>query len=282
MRTMADRPVLRYHGGKFRLAEWVISHFPPHECYVEPYSGAASVLMQKPRAAAECINDLDDKIVSVFRVLRDPVSAAALRRRLELTPFSRTEFDAAYTAPDADPVENAARLITISFMGQGSQGTTRNYRTGFRCALRNRDNKALPSHEWASYPEAIANFVERLQGVAIENTNALKVIRRLDSPDTLIYADPPYVTATRGRSYSTCAYRHEMTDADHEELAQTLHEVEGMVVLSGYPSPLYERLYSGWQQSQCDATADRGKAATEVVWMNDACVRAHRQPRLIA
>lgn len=274
--------MLRYHGGKYRLAEWVISHFPPHSCYVEPYAGAASVLMQKPRSPAECMNDLDDKIVSVFRVLRDPVTAAALRRRLELTPFARTEFNAAYEPATGDPVEDAARLITISFMGQGSQGTTRNYRTGFRCALRNRDNNGLPSHEWASYPDSVPAFVARLQGVAIENTDALKVIRRLDSPDTLIYADPPYVTATRGRSYAKHGYRHEMTDADHEELAQALREVRGMVVISGYPSPLYERLYAGWQRRECDAMADRGKEVTEVVWFNEACLRSQRQHRLIA
>lgn len=279
---MIDRPVLRYHGGKYRLADWIISHFPPHSCYVEPFAGAASVLMQKPRASAECLNDLDDKIVGVFRVLRDPATAAALCRRLELTPFARTEFNAAYEQPTGDPVEDAARLITISFMGQGSQGTTRQYRTGFRCALRNRDNNGLPSHEWAAYPASIPAFVERLQGVAIENTDALKVIRRLDSPDTLIYADPPYVTATRGRSYAKHGYRHEMTDADHEELAQALHAVRGMVVISGYPSALYDRLYAGWQRHECDAMADRGKEVTEVIWLNDACARVQRQARLIA
>jgi len=277
-----DRPVLRYHGGKYRLAQWVISHFPPHRCYVEPYSGAASVLMQKPRASAECLNDLDDKIVGVFRVLRDPESATALRRRLELTPFARSEFNAAYESPTGNAVEDAARLISISFMGQGSQGTTRQYRTGFRCALRNRDNKALPSHEWAAYPASIPAFVERLQGVAIECTDALKVIRRLDSVDTLFYVDPPYVTATRGRSYAKHGYRHEMTDVGHEELAQVLQGVRGMVVLSGYPSAIYDRLYAAWTRSECDATADRGKASTEVLWMNAACMLAHRQPRLIA
>jgi DNA adenine methylase len=279
---MIDRPVLRYHGGKFRLAQWVISHFPPHRCYLEPFAGAASVLMAKPRAPAECINELDNKIVSVFRVLRDPIQADALKRRLELTPFSRTEFNEAYEATTGDPVEDAARLITISFMGQGSQGTTRNYRTGFRCALRNGENNKLPSHEWATYPLAIASFVERLQGVAIECTEATKVIRRLDSADTLIYADPPYVTATRGRSYAKHGYRHEMTDKQHEELAETLHAAAGMVVLSGYPSALYDRLYSAWERRECEAMADRGKEVTEVVWLNPACVAAHRQPRLIA
>jgi DNA adenine methylase len=277
-----DRPVLRYHGGKFRLAEWVISHFPPHRCYVEPFAGAASVLMQKPRSSAECLNDLDDKIVAVFRVLRDPEAAAKLARRLELTPFARAEFNAAYDAATGDPVEDAARLITVSFMGQGSQGTTRNYRTGFRCALRNGDHNKLPSHEWATYPLAIPAFVERLQGVAIESVEALKVIRRLDSPDTLIYADPPYVTATRGRSYAKHGYRHEMTDDGHEQLAEALRGAESMVVLSGYPSALYDRLYGDWERRECRAMADRGKEVTEVLWLNAACVSAHRQPRLIA
>ena len=279
---MIERPVLRYHGGKFRLAEWLIGHFPPHLCYIEPFGGAASVLMQKPRAPAECLNDLDDKIVAVFRVLRDPELAARLARRLELTPFSRTEFNAAYAPASGDPVEDAARLITLSFMGQGSQGTTREYRTGFRCALRNRDNSALPSHEWATYRLAIPAFVERLQGVALECVDALTVIQRLDSPDTLIYADPPYVTATRGRSYAKHGYRHELDDAGHEALAEVLHELEAMVVLSGYPSALYERLYADWQREECAAMADRGKETTEVIWLNPACARAQRQRRLIA
>lgn len=212
------RPVLRYHGGKFRLAEWVIGHFPEHTCYVEPFAGAASVFMRKPRVEAECINDLDERIMQVFRVLRDRKKAAKLYRRLILTPYARREFDAAYERT-GDEVEDVARLLVISFMGQGSQGTTRNYRTGFRLSLRNSDNKAIPSHEWASYPPAIGSFMERLQGVAIECVAATKIIGRLDSENTLFYVDPPYVRITRG-SHAKDGYRHEMTDNDHEQLAR--------------------------------------------------------------
>ena len=63
---------LRYHGGKYRLAPWIIDFFPAHECYVEPFGGAAGVLLQKPRSYAEVYNDLDGQVVNFFRVIRDP------------------------------------------------------------------------------------------------------------------------------------------------------------------------------------------------------------------
>jgi DNA adenine methylase len=90
------RPVLRYHGGKFRLAPWLTSFFPPHRVYVEPFGGGASVLLHKNRAHSEIYNDISDEIVNVFRVLRDPVMAARLSRLVRLTPFSRVEFLESY------------------------------------------------------------------------------------------------------------------------------------------------------------------------------------------
>ena len=87
-------PEKRYHGGKWRLAPWIIEHFPPHRVYVEPFGGAASVLLRKPRSYAEVYNDRWSDVVNVFRVLRDPVRAAALKRLIALTPFARDEFAA--------------------------------------------------------------------------------------------------------------------------------------------------------------------------------------------
>lgn len=273
------RPVLRYHGGKHKIAEWVISHFPPHKCYVEPFAGAASVLMRKPRVAAEVLNDLDDRIVNVFRVLREPSTAIALRRQLELTPFSRAELLGAYE-PSEDPIEQARRTVALSFMGQGSDAVTRGFRTGFRCKLRNGGNNALPSHDWANWPPHIPAFIERLQGVSIESVDALLLIRRIDTPDTLFYIDPPYPLSTRSAARSKHGYRHEMTDDDHRLLARVLHECEGMVVLSGYACELYDdELYGDWRRSTRETFADRGQARTEVVWMNEACAAAQRQHR---
>jgi DNA adenine methylase len=113
------RPVMRWHGGKWRLAPWVISHFPPHRVYVEPFGGAASVLIRKTRCYAEVYNDLDDRLVRLFQILRDTAKAAELLRLIRLTPFARAEFDITREFT-CDEIEDARRFIARSFMGFGS------------------------------------------------------------------------------------------------------------------------------------------------------------------
>lgn len=273
------RPLLRYHGGKFRIADWIIGHFPPHETYVEAYAGAASILMRKPRSHVECLNDLEDRVVNLFRVLRDPVQALALRRRLELTPFARSEFNDAYRKPK-DAIDKARKTVVLSFMGIGSAAVCRGYRSGFRC--KPSTERALPSHDWAGWPAEIPAFVARLRGVAIENREATEVMERLDFPTTLFYVDPPYLHSTRPSSRGRQGYRHEMKDADHERLAEVLHALRGMVVLSGYPSGLYDELYRGWARTERKTMADGASPRVEVLWLNPACALAQRQQRLLA
>jgi DNA adenine methylase len=77
------RPALRWHGGKFRLAPWIQNFFPPHRIYCEPYCGAASVLLTKPRCWAEYLNDLDAELINLFRVLQDGARANELRGGVE-------------------------------------------------------------------------------------------------------------------------------------------------------------------------------------------------------
>lgn len=274
------RPALRYHGGKFRLAPWILGFFPKHSAYVEPYCGAASILMLKPRVPAECLNDRDDRIVSFFRVLRDPDKAAELKRRAALTPYARAELEWSFESP-TDEIDAAHRLVVRSFMGHGSDSACRTTRTGFRSRLT--DGRALPSAEWRTWPESIGDFRDRLAGVLLENSDALPVIRRMDSPKTLIYCDPPYVHSTRSAlasgSGTTNGYRFEMSDSDHERLAAALQQATGMVVVSGYPCELYESLYAGWERHERKHVADRARMRTEVVWLNPACSEALHRSR---
>lgn len=273
--TLAERPhnpVLRYHGGKWRLAPWIIQHFPPHRTYVEAFGGAASVLLRKPRSYAEIYNDLDGEIVNAFRILRDRTTAIELERLLRLTPFARAEFEQAY-APTDDPVEQARRTITRSYLGFGSAAAS-GRATGFRA--NSTRSGTTPAHDWASYPARIAAFTRRLAGVTIENRDALAVMRSHDDPGTLHYVDPPYLPSTRslGNPYDRNQYRHEMTDDQHAALAAALRDLRGMVVLSGYASGLYERLYGDWEQVTRTAHADGARPRTEVLWLNPAAIAA--------
>lgn len=266
------RPVLRYHGGKFKLARWIISNLPKHRVYVEPFGGGGSVLMQKPRSYAEVYNDLWDTVVNVFQVLRDPESAAKLEQLLRLTPFSRTEFDKCgeiELAEIADPIEKARRTIFRSFAGFGSASTNSKYATGFRCNS-NRSG-TTPAHDWVNYPNHIDSFVKRLSGVVIENRDYKRVFEQHDSLETLFYVDPPYVHATRNMARGNAAYACEMTDHDHCELADIMHNLKGMVVLSGYHSELYDILYKGWRTVERKTHADGAVDRLEVLWFSPNC-----------
>lgn len=252
------RPILRWHGGKWLLAPWIIQNLPPHRVYVEPFGGAASVLLRKPRSYAEIYNDLDSEVVNLFRVTRD--RGDELRQILELTPFARDEFKLSYEDAD-DPIEQARRTVVRSFMGFGSN--SHNKATGFR-SNSNRSG-TTPAHDFANYPEALKAIVDRLRGVIVENRDAIEVMLQHDSHETVHYVDPPYVPETRDKGGD---YRHEMTDEDHARLADVLHGLKGSVVLSGYRSQLYDRLYSGWHRVEREANADGAKKRIEVLWMN--------------
>ena len=283
------RPILRYHlnGGKWRLAPWIISHFPPHRVYVEPFGGAASVLMRKPRSYAEIYNDLDGEVVNVFRVLRDPRTAAELERLIRLTPFSRADFGAAYT-PSPDPVEQARRTVLKSYAGFGSDSIHRGKESGMgtrpsrwkaHTGFRSDSNRSgtTPAKDWAHYPAHIGRFCARLAGVVIESRPALQVIRQYDYPDTLHYVDPPYPRSTRRDGAH--GYRHEMSDDDHRELAKVLRAVKGMVIIGGYPCDLYDReLYPDWRRVERDSRTHGFHQGTEVLWISPNVPQ--RQPSL--
>lgn len=278
--TELTRPVLRYHGGKWKLAEWIISHMPPHRIYVEPFGGGGSVLMRKIRSYAEVYNDRWETVVNVFRVLRDEGQACRLAKALELTPYARDEFFGAYHGPDDDAVERARKTILRSFAGFGSASTNGEFLTGFR-SNSNRSG-TTPAHDWVNYPSHIPSFVERLRGVVIENRDAVEVIAQQDSPETLFYVDPPYPHVTRNMSRGNAAYAYEMTDEDHERLAIVLRSVKGMVLLSSYSSELYSRLYGDWVCETREAHGDGAVDRVELLYMNSACANQQRQQRLIA
>lgn len=276
--TAPTRPVLRWHGGKWKLAPWILDYFPPHRVYVEPFGGAASMLLRKEPTYAEIYNDLDDEVVNLFRVLRSPFSAPRLITLLELTPFSRTEFEDCYELAE-EPVEKAKQLIIRAYMGFGSNAhaTTKSGRaqTGFRS--NSSRSGTTPAGDWRNYPNGLPAVIDRLRGVIIEHRDARAVMKTHDGPDTLHYVDPPYPLELRnpGNPYDQKhMYRHEMGRQDHISLLAFLKKLTGMVVLSGYPSDLYDSRLKGWRRVETEALADGARKRTEVLWINPAACEA--------
>lgn len=263
------RSLLRYFGGKWVIAPWVLSHFPPHRIYVEPFGGAASVMLRKPRSTIEVYNDLDEEIVGIFQAVQDPRLCQALMRRLRRTPYSRREFELAFQV-SKDPVIRAQRAITRAYQSFHHEALFNFKKTTFADA-RHRTGPHCKAHEWASYPRSLLTVSRRLQGVVIECRPAQEVIRAQDTPDTLFFVDPPYVPSTRTKS----GYRHEMSEADHVALLEQLRAVQGLVVLAGYPSKLYDQVLYDWHRvERPHRAAGSQRPRTEVLWLSPRTVAA--------
>lgn len=268
--TPVRRPVVRWFGDKWLLAPWIIGHFPAHRVYVEPFGGGGSVLLRKARAYAEVYNDLDSEVVNLFRVLREPDDAARLIELLRLTPFARAEWEESYEQT-VEPIERARRLCARSFMGFGANGHNFTASTGFRGSS-NHTGRATVAVEWRGYPDALRDAVERLRGVVIEDRNAHLVMERHDGPHTLHYVDPPYLWDTRRRFSAQRRYVHELDEEGHADLLAFLRSLVGMVVLSGYPHPMYDAALPEWRRVERPALADGARERIEVLWLNPACV----------
>lgn len=255
---------LRYHGGKSKIAEWVISYFPKHDIYVEPFGGGASILLNKMPAISEIYNDLNMEVVNFFRVLRSERSDELIEA-IELTPYARDEFDMSYEECDC-VVEKARRTAIRSMMSFGGNGMS-NSKTGFRATA---NNKTSAPARFANYPKDLERVVNRFKQVTIENRNAIELLKIHDSKNTLFYLDPPYVMDSR--KCKSRLYKHEMTDDEHRDLAAVIKQLKGKVIISGYPSELYNELYADFRRVEKISQANSlngGVPTVEVLWLSN-------------
>jgi len=266
------RPALRYYGGKWNLAPWIISHFPEHKNYVEPCGGAASVLLQKPRSPLETYNDLDGNVVNFFRVLRD--RPEELIAKLRLTPWARAEYELALL-PAADELEAARRFFVAAW--QGMQGGTSEASKGTWKIQKQADYVyVLSCDQWVTLRQ-LNEVAQRFDRVQIDNRSAFDVIQRYDNDEALIYFDPPYMAAERT---ATDRYAFEWADGQHTEAASLLRQCAGFVVVSGYACPLYTELYEsyGWSRVDREAQTNSGGKRIESLWLSPRTVEALAKP----
>ncbi len=256
------RTLLRYPGSKQRIAPWIIENMPKHHSYLDPYFGGGAILFNKEPSKIETVNDLDDDVVNLFRVIQNSGTREELIKLIVFTPYARTEYNEAFpeTSDELSDIERAKNFLIRSGMGHGFRVCEK---CGWKKDVYGRE-AAYAVRYWNDLPDVITNVAQRLKMVQIEHKPAVELIKAFNHDNVLIYADPPYVLSTRGRKQ----YRYEMSDQDHVELLETLLLHTGPVMLSGYDSDLYNDYLMGWKKISTPARAENSLPRTEVLWMN--------------
>ena len=260
---MSRLVAFQYLGGKYFSAKWILSLFPEHHHYVEPFCGAAHIALNKPPATIETINDLNGDLINFFKQVRD--NTDALIAKLDLTLYSRNEVLLA-REPTDDNLERARRWFVRSIQAfSGLPG-----KRGWSYSIATPQNKNV--NQWLNKIVHLPTLVTRLKQFQIESRPALDIIKRYDRPETLFYCDPPYVHDAR---VDKVAYKgYEMSDDDHRQLAEALHGCVGKVAISGYQCDLYDELYGNWQRHDKETIAGSGiigkprPKRVESVWCN--------------
>lgn len=256
MKEKTTKSILKYPGSKWKISEWIISHFPEHRVYLEPFFGSGAVFFNKQPAYIETINDINKDVVNLFKVCREhPKKLAEL---IELTPFSRQEFQDCLE-PSDNQIEQARRTLVRYHQSFGTSNSSRKswkFTTvagGPRCAT-----------IWNYLPQSIISGIERLRNTQIECTDALKLIPFYNDSNTLIYVDPPYLRSLR-KDY---LYKAEMSDEEHIKLLDILINSKSKVVISGYDNELYNSKLKNWNSDVCPTTTQNGKKRIEKIWYN--------------
>lgn len=264
---------INWYGGKYYMAKNIIELFPVHKTYVEGFGGAGHILFRKTPSDIEIYNDIHQGLYLLFKILRDENKSEKLIRQIQLTPYSREEFiECKKTWRDeTDEIEKVRKFYTAIMQSVGATGdggwsyVKSNSRRGMSQAV----------SKWLrNVDENMVDVIERLREIQIENLDIIELIKKYDKDTTLFYLDPPYIKETRKTKE---VYEHEMTEEQHIKLVDTLLEVKGKVVLSGYDHKIYDRLeQNGWEKVLIGKYAKRSQKSnygklekgTEFVWIN--------------
>jgi len=254
-----------YYGGKFSKLKFILPQLKTeHRTYVELCGGSAAVLLNKPRADVEVLNDASDNIITFWRVLRDRKDE--LIQAIANTPAGEAEFKYIINSkPSNDELETARRFFIHIIQVFGGMPSHRHH-SFLRGALR-----------YTKAQKNLTDVANRMRGVVIENTDACRLItrtinshrKRKDAQPVLFYADPPYTADSRK---SVGEYIHD--DFDHDAFLTAVVNAPDFCkfAISGYDNDRYNTAFVGWHrvdlETRLTATRNNGQARTEVLWRN--------------
>lgn len=231
---------------------------------MEPYCGAASVFLNKEPSKEECINDVNQGVIAILKVIRD--NSEGLIKDLKKIEYKKEVFESCLNKINfKSDLEAAVNEFTLRRMSRGG------LKKAFGWSDRIRGGKPGDVNAWETIFEVIPDIHQRLKGVYILNKPALKVISAWNAENTLCYCDPPYVPDSR---VSKKTYEdEEMSIDDHIELCNALLKFKGKVIISGYFSTLYKESFKDWnfKSKQIANHSSQKKVKStklECIWMN--------------
>lgn len=262
------RPIVKLHGGKAYLSSWIIEHFPKNYAelkYLEPCCGAASVLFNKESANEEVISDIDKNLLSIFKAVRD--EPQEFIDRLKKIKYCEASFEKALDKTEHkfdDYIDQGVNEYVLRRMSRGG------LKKAFAWSDRMRGGQPGDVNAWATMIKHLPMLAERIKNVSILHCDFRKAVKMWNEEGTLIYLDPPYLPETRT---ATSAYDFEMSEEDHLDLLNLVKDARAKIIVSGYPSPLYNKFFKGWRMSKKDmanhsAQGKKKARRIEVLWMN--------------
>lgn len=261
MKTL--KPPFAYYGGKTRMAKDIAQMLPADATtYLEPFAGSLAVLLRKDPHKIEVVNDLDSRLVTFWRVLRD--RPKELQAALEATPYARDELDNAASGmgEECDELELARRVFVV--IRQSRKRSTTADRSSFQGTGGSLNGGRGAGRQFCHSVDSLRDVASRIRPVIIESTDALSLIERWDRAETVMYLDPPYVGETRAsRDYAVENASVEF----HERLVDLVTQAKSRIILSGYDHPVYSRL-KNWNRIDSARLTGSTLYKTETLWAN--------------
>ncbi len=248
------KPIVPWPGGKGRLLKHINPLLPPHRCYCEVFAGGAAVLMAKEAVTSEVINDIDQDLVTLYRVIKNHLDEFI--RYLKWVLVSREEFDV-LVDQDTHGMTDIQKAVRFYYLQKTCFGARVKGRV-FGVSTTNKPRLNLLRIE-----EDLSQAWQRLARVTIENMDWKALIKRYDRPHTFFFADPPY--------WCLAGYTKEFPWEEYERLQEIMSKMKGKMLITLNDHPDIRRLFKGQIKKTVGITYTIGaknKSAKELLITN--------------
>ena len=222
------KPLVPWIGGKRKLADRILPLFPDHDCYVEPFCGAAALFFLKPPSHIEVLNDINGELVTLYRVVQNHLEE--LYKQFKWTLVSRQNWEWLRDTPPETltDIQRAARFLYLQKLAFGGKVEKQTFGTSAT---------TRPKFNIFTLEQDLADAHFRLSGTTIENLPWQSVITKYDRPKSLFYCDPPY--------WKTEGYGVPFGFEHYEALADLAKSIQGHMIISINDHQDIRRVFSG-------------------------------------